>query len=82
MPLKDMIANAGLSDLQVALIVIGIFLLLLVVIVNLRHARARHKLLDTSHTKGTEPALANQQRHEPSLGEVNDPSQAVMAAAM
>ncbi len=82
MPLKDMIANAGLSDLQVALIGIGIFLLLLVVIVNLRHARARHKLLDTSHTKGTEPALANQQRHEPSLGEVNDPSQAVMAAAM
>ncbi|CAN1540228.1 ZipA, C-terminal FtsZ-binding domain containing protein [Burkholderiaceae bacterium] len=82
MPLNDMIVNTGLSDLQFALIVIGIFLLLLVVIVNVRHARARRKLLDTSHSNGIEPALANRQRHEPSLGEFDDPNQAGLAAAI
>lgn len=73
MPINEMIGKLGLSDLQLALVVIGIFLLLLVVIVNFRHGRARRKLNEMRSTGKFDPELGSQQRHEPSLGE-SDPA--------
>ena len=83
MPINELITKLGLSDLQFALVVIGIFLLLLVVIVNFRHARARRKTSETSSAGEFESNLGSPQRQEPSLGEddsaVNSPGAVELA---
>jgi len=81
--LAQIMATLGLSDLQISLAAIGALILLLVLVLNMRYARARRKshaqnevALD-DHFVAREPSFgpgfadaSNQERLEPSLGEV------------
>ena len=63
MDLEQIMTALGLSDLQFALAVIGLLLLILVAILNVKYARARRK------TKASEYPLDDRFAQEPSFGQ-------------
>jgi hypothetical protein len=79
--LEQFMTMLGLSDLQFALAVIGLLILLLVAIMNFKYARARRKAISefsAEDSLGREPSFDQgfadaKERAEPSFGEITPP---------
>ena len=84
MDLEQFMTMLGLSDLQLALAVIGLLILIAVAILNLKYARARRKAkaageYSTDDRFAKEPSFGQGfaeagERSEPSFGEINLPA--------
>ncbi len=84
MDLEQFMAMLGLSDLQFALAVIGLLILISVAVLNLKYARARRKAkaaseYSTDDRFAKEPSFGQGfaeagERSEPSFGEINLPA--------
>lgn len=86
MNLEQFMTMLGLSDLQFALAVIGLLILILVAIINIKYARARNKLKTGEDSLAREPSFSPgfaeaDERAEPSFGDVGFSTPAVAHSA-
>lgn len=86
MNLEQFMTMLGLSDLQFALAVIGLLILILVAIINIKYARARNKLKTGDDSLAMEPSFSPgfaeaDERAEPSFGVVGFSTPAVAHSA-
>ena len=77
MDLGQITTMLGLSELQLALAVIGFLILVFVAVVNIKYARARRQMEVNRDSLAREPAFTQgfaEDRAEPTFGDINLPS--------
>ena len=82
MDLEQIMTMLGLSELQFALVVIGLLILILVAVVNIRYARARREIQANEDSLAREPAFSQGfaeagDRAEPTFGDISLPSPSI-----